>query len=123
MANSREAQFKHDTTEDITGRGFKLAHGPTMVSDVCSGKPHGPEKQRLAEVSDDDKLHFANGIADRIECDEAVMAQVRSHSEDQVMHASSRRRSPAPYSTPSATTRSSACHCWKTKRQAGSSRC
>ena len=72
--------------------------GLTPVSEVGSGKPHDPEKQRLneiidrlndlygAEVSDDDKLHFANGIADRIERDEAVMAQVRNHSEDQVMH-------------------------------------
>ncbi|MGY6566986.1 MAG: type I restriction endonuclease subunit R [Halomonadaceae bacterium] len=68
------------------------------VSDVGSGKPHDPEKQRLAEiidrlndlygaeVSDDDKLHFANGIADRIERDEAVMAQVRNHRKEQVMH-------------------------------------
>ena len=73
-------------------------YGISPVSEVGSGKPHDPEKQRLAEiierlndlygaeVSDDDKLHFANGIADRIERDEAVMAQVRSHSEDQVMH-------------------------------------
>lgn len=38
------------------------------------------------EVSDDDKLHFTNGIADRIERDEAVMAQVRNHSEDQVVY-------------------------------------
>ncbi|MFU1519705.1 hypothetical protein ACM25P_14675 [Vreelandella alkaliphila] len=86
MANSREAQFKHDTSEGITGRGFKLAHGLTMVSDARSGKPLDPEKRRLAEVSDDDKLHFTNGIADLIERDEAVMAQVRSHSEDQVVH-------------------------------------
>ena len=73
-------------------------YGLTPVSEVGSGKPFDPEKQRLAEiidrlndlygaeVSDDDKLHFANGIADRIERDEAVMAQVRNHSEDQVMH-------------------------------------
>ncbi|MCC4289622.1 type I restriction endonuclease subunit R [Vreelandella aquamarina] len=73
-------------------------YGLTPVSEVGSGKPHDPEKQRLAEiidrlndlygaeVSDDDKLHFANGIADRIERDEAVMAQVRNHSEGQVMH-------------------------------------
>jgi len=73
-------------------------YGLTPVSEVGSGKPHDPEKQRLAEVidrlndlygaevSDDDKLHFANGIADRIERDEAVMAQVRNHSADQVMH-------------------------------------
>lgn len=74
-------------------------YGLTSVSDVRSaGKPHDTENQRLAEiivrfndlygaeVSDDDKLHFANGIADRIERDEAVMAQVRNHSEDQMMH-------------------------------------
>ncbi|EWG99934.1 type I restriction endonuclease subunit R [Halomonas sp. BC04] len=73
-------------------------YGLQPVSEVGSGKPFDPEKQRLAEiidrlndlygaeVSDDDKLHFANGIADRIERDESVMAQVRSHSEDQVMH-------------------------------------
>lgn len=73
-------------------------YGLTPVSEVGSGKPHDPEKQRLAEiidrlndlygaeVNDDDKLHFAHGIADRIERDEAVMAQVRNHSEDQVMH-------------------------------------
>ncbi|MBA2780070.1 type I restriction endonuclease subunit R [Billgrantia kenyensis] len=79
---------------------LEVAEGSPLkpVSDVGSGKPHDPEKQRLAEiidrlndlygaeVSDDDKLHFANGIADRIERDEAVMAQVRNHSEDQVMH-------------------------------------
>ncbi|MEQ6918006.1 hypothetical protein [Halomonas aquatica] len=39
-----------------------------------------------AEISDDDKLHFANGIADRIERDASVMAQIRHHDEDQVMH-------------------------------------
>ncbi|QJQ95436.1 MULTISPECIES: type I restriction endonuclease subunit R [Halomonadaceae] len=73
-------------------------YGLKPVSEVGSGKPHDPEKQRLAEiidklndlygaeVSDDDKLHFANGIADRIERDEAVMAQMRNHSEDQIMH-------------------------------------
>jgi type I restriction enzyme R subunit len=79
---------------------LEVAEGSPLkpVSDVGSGKPHDPEKQRLAEiidrlndlygaeVSDDDKLHFANGIADRIERDEAVMAQVRNHSEEQVMH-------------------------------------
>jgi type I restriction enzyme R subunit len=73
-------------------------YGLKPVSEVGSGKPHDPEKQRLseiierlnelfgAEVSDNDKLHYANGIADRIERDEAVMEQVRSHSPDQVMH-------------------------------------
>ncbi|MBZ9539787.1 type I restriction endonuclease subunit R [Modicisalibacter tunisiensis] len=73
-------------------------YGLQPISEVGSGKPHDPEKKRLdeiidklndlygAEVSDDDKLHFANGIADRIERDEAVMAQIRHHDEDQVMH-------------------------------------
>ncbi|WP_199283860.1 hypothetical protein [Halomonas sp. A40-4] len=104
MANTREALFQRDIIEAITAYvwevgiavGYDLKVG--AVGEVGSGKPHDPEKQRLAEiidrlndlygaeVSDDDKLHFANGIADRIERDEAVMAQVRSHSEDQVMH-------------------------------------
>ncbi|WP_280550695.1 DEAD/DEAH box helicase family protein [Halomonas sp. 11-S5] len=73
-------------------------YGLKPITEVGSGAPHDPEKQRLAEiidklndlygaeVSDEDKLHFANGIADRIERDESVMAQVRNHSEGQVMH-------------------------------------
>ncbi|WP_435106589.1 type I restriction endonuclease subunit R [Arhodomonas sp. AD133] len=68
------------------------------VSEVGSGKPHDPEKKRLseiidrlndlfgAEVSDDDKLHFAQGVADRIERDEAVMAEVNRNSPQQLMH-------------------------------------
>lgn len=73
-------------------------YGLQPISEVGSGKPHDPEKKRLdeiidklndlfgAEVSDDDKLHFANGIADRIERDESVMAQIRHHDEAQIMH-------------------------------------
>jgi type I restriction enzyme R subunit len=37
-------------------------------------------------VSDEDQLHFANGIADRVRRDENVMAQIDSHSTNQVMH-------------------------------------
>ena len=67
-------------------------------NDVGSGKPHDPEKKRLseiiealndifgAEVSDDDQLQFLTGIAQRISRQEDVMAQVNSHSVDQVMH-------------------------------------
>lgn len=89
LTKRAEQRLKLEVTE-----GDPLKPG----TDIGSGKPHNPEKQRLAEiidrlndlygaeVSDDDKLHFANGIADRIERDEAVMAQVRSHSADQVMH-------------------------------------
>ena len=73
-------------------------YGLKPVSDVGSGKPYDPEKKRLseiieklnelfgAEIGDADKLHYANGIADRIERDDAVMAQIRSHSPEQVMH-------------------------------------
>ena len=72
--------------------------GLRPVTDVGSGKPHDPEKKRLdeiieklneiygAEVHDEDQLNFANGIADRLRRDDAVMAQVNNHSEDQVMH-------------------------------------
>lgn len=70
----------------------------TPSSDVGTGKPHDPEKKRLseiievlndlfgAEISDDDQLHFAQGVADRISRDDAVMAQVNNHSPEQVMH-------------------------------------
>jgi type I restriction enzyme R subunit len=73
-------------------------YGLKPLTDAGSGKPHDPEKERLseiinrlndlfgAEVGDDDKLHFANGIADRIERDEQVMAQIRNHSQQQIMH-------------------------------------
>lgn len=65
---------------------------------VGSGKPHDPEKKRLSEIiealnelfgaqaSDEDQLLFARGIAERVGRDEDVMAQVRQHSADQVMH-------------------------------------
>ncbi|WP_282039360.1 type I restriction endonuclease subunit R [Halomonas alimentaria] len=73
-------------------------YGLTPVSEVGSGKPHDPEKQRLAEiidrlndifgaeVSDEDQLHYAQGIAKRLQRDEALMAQVDQHDEAQVMH-------------------------------------
>ncbi len=95
MYNYRIAKSEEERLRlEVTGENC----GFTSVSDVRSGKPHDLEKQRLAEniirindlygaeVSDDDKLHFANGVADRIERDEAMMAQVRNHSEDQMMH-------------------------------------
>jgi len=68
------------------------------MTQVGSGKAHDPEIKRLseiieklndifgAEVSDEDQLHFANGIADRVRRDEVVMAQVNNHSTEQVMH-------------------------------------
>ncbi len=67
-------------------------------SDVGSGKPHDPEKKRLseiiealndifgAEVRDENQLHYAKDIAGRVSMDEAVMAQINSHSVEQVMH-------------------------------------
>jgi type I restriction enzyme R subunit len=72
--------------------------GLDPITGLGSGKPHDPEKKRLseiidklndifgAEVSDEDQLHFANGIADRVRRDETVMAQIDSHSTEQVMH-------------------------------------
>jgi type I restriction enzyme R subunit len=72
--------------------------GLDPIIGVGTGKPHDPEKKSLseiieklndifgAEVSDEDQLHFANGIADRVRRDAAVMAQVNSHSTEQVMH-------------------------------------
>lgn len=72
--------------------------GLDPITGVGSGKPHDPEKKRLseiiealndlfgAEVSDEDQLHFANGIVDRVRRDDAVMAQINQHSTEQVMH-------------------------------------
>lgn len=83
---------------DLRLEGEDDPDGLDPITGVGTGKPHDPEKKRLseiieklndifgAEVSDEDQLHFANGIADRVRRDEAVMAQVNSHSTDQVMH-------------------------------------
>lgn len=73
-------------------------YGLDPITELGSGKARDPEKKRLseiiealneifgAEVSDEDQLHFANGIAERVRRDDAVMAQVNNHSSDQVMH-------------------------------------
>ena len=73
-------------------------YGLKPLTEVGTGKPHDPEKERLSEIinrlndlfgteiGDEDKLHFANGIADRIERDEEVMAQIRHHSTEKIMH-------------------------------------
>ncbi|TVQ26747.1 MAG: type I restriction endonuclease subunit R, partial [Leptolyngbya sp. DLM2.Bin15] len=67
-------------------------------SAIGTGKAHDPEKQRLseiiqalnelfgAEVSDDDQVQFLNTIAQRISRQDDVMAQVKNHTPDQVMH-------------------------------------
>ncbi|MGA4495116.1 hypothetical protein [Vreelandella venusta] len=86
----------------MTARGWKAGtagdYGLTPVSEAGTGKTDDPEKQRpteindwlndlnVSEVSDDDKLNFANCIGDRIGRGEWVMAQIQNHSEDQVMH-------------------------------------
>ena len=86
-------QEKHLRIRDADG-----GEGLKPVGAVGTGKPYDPEKKHLseiieklndlfgAEVSDDDQLHFANGVADRIRRDESVMAQVNHHSPDQIMH-------------------------------------
>ncbi|PAV27539.1 type I restriction enzyme R subunit [Tamilnaduibacter salinus] len=70
------------------------------VSGLGSGKPHDPEKKRLSEIidslneifgseiNDDDQLHYAYGLAGRIERDESVMSQVRHNDPNQIMHGS-----------------------------------
>lgn len=87
-------QAEHRLRLSEEGGEYTLKPG----SDIGSGKPHDPEKQRLseiiealndlfgAEVSDDNQLHYATGIVSRLSKDEAVMAQVSNHSEEQVMH-------------------------------------
>lgn len=67
-------------------------------SSVGSGRTSRSRKKRLseviealndifgAEVSDDDQLQFLTGIAQRISCQDDVMAQVNNHWVEQVMH-------------------------------------
>ena len=67
-------------------------------NDIGSGKAHDPETQRLseviqalndlfgAEVDDEDQVQFLNAIAQRISRQDDVMAQVRNHNAEQVMH-------------------------------------
>lgn len=72
-------------------------YGLDPVTGVGTGKPHDPEKKRLseiiealnelfgAEITDENQLHFANGIADRLSRNEDIMAQINNHSPEQVM--------------------------------------
>ena len=90
IAKRKEHQLRLDSGDD--------PEGLRPITDVGSGKPHDPEKQLLseiieklndifgAEVSDEDQLHYAKGIADRVRRDEDVMEQINSHSVKQVMH-------------------------------------
>jgi type I restriction enzyme R subunit len=89
---SKRAEHQLRLSEDGGEYGLKPA------SDVGSGKPHDPEKKRLSEIidalndlfgleaSDEDQLQFLNDIAQRISRQPDVMAQVSSHTEEQVMH-------------------------------------
>ena len=73
-------------------------HSLKPGSGIGSGKAHDSEKQRLseviqslndlfgAEVSDEDQIRFINTIVQRISREDDVMAQVNSHSAEQVMH-------------------------------------
>jgi type I restriction enzyme R subunit len=90
LTKQKEHELRLEDEED--------SEGLDPISGLGSGKPHDPDKKRLseiieklndifgAEVSDEDQLHFAKGIADRVRRDDDVMAQVNSHSTEQVMH-------------------------------------
>lgn len=67
-------------------------------SAIGTGKAHDPEKKKLseiieglndlfgAEISDADQVQFLNTITQRIRRQEEVMAQVNTHTPEQVMH-------------------------------------
>lgn len=79
-------------------------YGLDPATGVGTGKPHDPEKRKLseiiqalndvfgAEITDENQLHFANGIATRLSQDDEVMAQVNNHSSEQVMQGNFTRR-------------------------------
>ena len=89
---TKQAEFTGGLNEE-TGE-----HTLKPISDVGSGKAYDPEKKRLSEiieslndlfgaqVSDDDQLHYASGVADRVCRDPDIMAQIRNHTPEQVMH-------------------------------------
>ncbi|MGB3296214.1 MAG: DEAD/DEAH box helicase family protein [Phormidesmis sp.] len=98
-----ELQLTHYRLTKRTEQQLRLAetdgdHTLKPGSDIGSGKPHDPETKRLseiiealndlfgAEVSDDDQVQFLNTIAQRISRQEDVMAQVKNHNAEQVMH-------------------------------------
>ena len=70
------------------------------VSSVGSGKAHDPETKRLSEIieslneifgsdiSEKDQLHYAEGLAGRLEREESVMNQVLNNDPNQIMHGS-----------------------------------
>lgn len=67
-------------------------------SDVGTGKAHDPEKKLLAEIiealnelfgadtHDEDQLHLATGFAKRVRREDDVMAQVKNHTDEQIMY-------------------------------------
>ena len=89
---SKRAEVQLKLGEGDPGEGLN------PVTEVGSGKPHDPEKERLseiieqmnelfgAEVREEDQLHFLRGIANRMEREEDVMEQIRTNSAEQVMH-------------------------------------
>lgn len=92
----------HYRTTKKAEKQIKLGEGDAeylaSIKAVGSGKPHDPEKKKLqeiidtlndlfgAEVGDEHKLHYAEGIAGRLREDDEVMEQVKKHSENEVMH-------------------------------------
>src|SRR5690554_4809448 len=89
---TKRAEHKLRVSEESGDYGLEPASG------LGSGKPHDPEKKRLseiiealndifgAEVNEEDQLQFLTGIANRISRQDDVMAQVKNHSVDQIMH-------------------------------------
>lgn len=105
MANSGEALFQRDIIEAITAYGWEVGiaggceHTGEEVSerDLTHYQLTKRNEKRLRQegaegdygltpVSDDDKLHFVNGIGDHTGRDGAVMARIQNQCEDQVMH-------------------------------------
>lgn len=98
-----ELQLTHYRITKRTEKALRLdeAEGDydlKPVSDVGTAKPKDADKKKLseiierlndlfgAEVSDADKLHYFNGLVDRLERDEEVVQQVVGHNAEQVMH-------------------------------------
>ena len=73
-------------------------------AEMGTGKPHDPEKKRLSEIIealneifgaetvDEDQLHYATGLCQRLSRQEDLMAQINNHPTEQIMHGLFRKR-------------------------------
>src|SRR5699024_4143545 len=91
---------EHELRLAEEGEGYGLS----SMNEVGSGKARDPKKAPLAdiieklndlfgaEVSDNDQLHWVRGLADRMEREDDVMAQMQQYAPEQIMQGPFKQR-------------------------------